>query len=1648
MMVISDKKGEIIMSVKNGESRELFDAELLALLRKKVSKSKEEILSTYIKRYYSSVALEDLSAYQLEDLCGAALSHWSTLEKRQRGEALVRIYNPDYEQYGWESTHTVIEVTHDDMPFLVDSVQMELNRLELTTHMIAHMGAIYIERNTNKEIIHFAYDPHKSIKAAQDNYDALIFIEIDRQTDLKFIEELTQSLKSILQDVTHTVVDWQPMLKKLNECIHELETITPSGADPDDVSESRKFLSWLGSDHFTFIGYREYKLLKKNGDYELQIIPNTGLGVLKNCHEQKISQSFASMTPKGRQLALSPQILILGKTNTPPRIHRAAIAEDSISVKQFDQDGNVIGEKRFIGLYTSAAYNRSPRDIPLLHQKVKTIMEESHYPPGGHDSKALLNILETLPRDDLFQASTKELKELAVGIVLIKERRIIRLFVREDIYGRFMSCLVFVPRDRFNTDLRVAIQNILMRNFNGIKSTFSTRFSDSILARIHFVIRISQGGKNEYDVKDIFKQIIDIARSWEDHLSGYLKETYGEERGNELIRKYAFGFPAGYRENNNPKTAGFDIRHFELLNENNSLEMSLFKTVDTPEGIIRFKLFTLNKPIPLSDVLPLLENMGLRVIGEQPYRIAISGGNSAWISDFSMIHANRKEINAEEYREVFQNAFAKIWFGDLDNDGLNKLVLSSKLNWRQISIFRAYKRLFKQIGTIYSQSYIEEVITKYPHVAALLAQLFEIRFALKGTPIENEAAAQALKEKILHEIDSVDSLDEDKILRLFFVMICATLRTNYFQPDAQGLPKKYFSFKLDPSQIPELPRPIPKYLIWVYSSAGLDGFDGFEAVHFRMSKVARGGLRWSDRREDFYTEILGLVKAQKVKNSLIVPSGAKGGFFITAQLPNDITREQLTQIGVRCYKNFIRGMLDITDNIIDHNTIPPKDVICYDEPDSYLVVAADKGTATFSNYANEVSKEYSFWLGDAFASGGAAGYDHKAMGITARGAWESVKRHFRELGLNTQQQAFTVVGIGDMAGDVFGNGMLLSDKIKLIAAFNHCHIFVDPNPNPEISFHERKRMFNLPRSSWADYNPALLSTGGIIYNRSAKSLALTDEIMALFDIQEKTLQPNEFIKKILTAKFDLLWNGGIGTFVKASTESHVDVGDKSNDAIRVNANQLYCKVIGEGGNLGCTQLARIEFSLHGGHLYTDAIDNSAGVDCSDHEVNIKILLNNIVRSGDMTEKKRNEYLANMTDEVAELVLRNNYLQTQAVSVSMTPAVRGIDIYARFIDEMEKQNKLDRQLEFLPDDKELAERKNSGQGLTRPELSVLMAYSKITLKEQILASSLPEDPSIATVIETAFPKSLVQDFKEHIYAHSLRREIIATQLSNEIVNMMGITFIRRVIEETGAPIENIVRAFKVAQSVFGVTEMWAEIEQLDYQVSTHVQTEMLLLLSRLIRRATRWFLRNHDDLTRVAEITARYMPGVALLYKNLALLLGETPQRHVNQLVEKYCEAGTPETLAMRVACSTAMFSVLDIIEASNRHQFSPKHVAKVYFALGATLELAWFRAQMTTQRVETHWEALACASFRDELDWQQRELTVGVLQQISPKKNITEAIDAWTDAYKPQISRWRDILTALRASTTDDFVMYAVALRCLLDLTQENCRATIKLEEK
>ncbi|EIJ41010.1 NAD-specific glutamate dehydrogenase [Beggiatoa alba B18LD] len=1591
-------------------------------------------LKTFIEYFFNFLTPEDvLERGSLIDLYGAVVSYWQFARQRQCDEVKIRVFNPQFEQDGWQSQHTIISILVRDRPFLVDSVQMALNRMGITIYLIAH-PILCVDRDDDGNLIDvYPIAPFNSESEKEDGsadcYESIMHIEIDRHTDVATLAKIQQALTSVLQTLRAVVEDWKPMYLQMQRIIDALAKTPPPRLDSVEVNETKAFLEWLQADHFTFLGYREYKLVKRDGEDELRVVAGSGLGILREeSAVERVSKGFHELPPALRQLASQAQLLLLTKASSRSAIHRASYM-DYVGVKQFNEQGDVIGERRFIGLYTAALYHLSTLHIPLLHRKVRQVIEQAGFRPNSHQQRKLLTILETYPRDELLQIDIGELLRIAMGILRLQERQRVRLFVRPDTYKRFYACLVFVPRDRYDSNVRERMQAVLMKVFQGNSIDFTVNLSESVLAQVHLVVHTSATVTPSYDVKEIEAQLVDIIRGWEDVLNTTLLDMHGEEKGTQLFRRYHAAFSSAYRENFRPRHAAYDIEKLERLCTDENLVMHLYKPLEALDNSLRFKLFHLDKHLPLSDVLPMLENMGVKVISEDAYEINVSEQPIMWIQDFGLTHTQATTLDIKQLNQAFQETFKRVWSGDIENDGFNRLVLHPALTWRDIVMFRAYYKYIRQAGTTFSQAYIEQTLFNNLPITYLLSQLFHARCNPEQV---NANQVETLLKQLETALDSVVSLDEDRILRKFLAVIQATLRTNFFQQDAEGEPKPYLSFKVDPHKIPDLPEPRPLFEIFVYSPR-------MEGIHLRGGKVARGGIRWSDRLEDFRTEVLGLVKAQMVKNAIIVPVGSKGG-FVCKRPPTEGGREAVQAEGIACYKTLIRGLLDLTDNLVDNKIVPPPNIIRHDEDDPYLVVAADKGTATFSDIANGLSKEYGFWLGDAFASGGSAGYDHKKMGITARGAWESVKRHFRELGIDTQSQNFTVIGIGDMSGDVFGNGMLLSRHIRLVAAFNHQHIFLDPNPDPETSFQERERLFNLPRSTWGDYNSQLISKGGGIHSRSVKSIVLTPEIRNLLGIQTYALTPNELIRAILCAPVDLLWNGGIGTYVKATIEHHSDVGDRTNDNLRVNGQDLRCKVVGEGGNLGFTQRGRIEYALAGGRLNTDAIDNSGGVDCSDHEVNIKILLNAIVNNGDMTAKQRDQLLAEMTESVAQLVLRNNYLQTQARSLSLLLAPSLLDVQARFIRDLESKGRLARELEFLPNDKVISERRAQGIGLTAPEIAVLLAYSKITLYDALLASDVPDDPYLHSILLNYFPPQLPERFDKEIRQHRLKREIIATELTNMLVNRGSSVFVFLLQEGTGFPIADIARAFRVAWDVFDMKSLWAEIESLDGKITTAVQYSMMLDARKLIDRSARWLLRNHRVPLNMQEMVSALRPGVKRLSSILWDIITPQERQSLNEKHEQLINSGVPTDTAQRIISLEMQFSALDIVEVTNatsihftdENAFHQRlaHVGQLHFLLGTQLQLHWLRDCMTALPRDNRWSSLSRSSLRDELFRTHRELTIAVLAQETTELLSAQALyERWKTHNELGINRCLTLLADLNHQEKIDLAMLSVALR-------------------
>ncbi|EPJ35541.1 putative NAD-specific glutamate dehydrogenase [Streptomyces afghaniensis 772] len=1600
-----------------------------------------ESLLSFLQRYYLHTAPEDLSDRDPVDVFGAAVSHYRLAENRPQGTANVRVHTPTVEENGWTCSHSVVEVVTDDMPFLVDSVTNELTRQGRGIHVVIHPQFV-VRRDVTGKLIEVLPTPATGMGDLPHDahIESWIHVEIDRETDRADLKQITADLLRVLSDAREAVEDWG----KMREAAIRLAEGLPDEPIPGDlpgpqVEEARELLRWLADDHFTFLGYREYQL---RGDDSLAAVPGTGLGILRadphhsDQESHPVSPSFERLPADARAKAREHKLLVLTKANSRSTVHRPSYL-DYIGVKKFDAEGNVVGERRFLGLFSSAAYTESVRRVPVIRRKVEEVLEQAGFSPNSHDGRDLLQILETYPRDELFQTPVDELRSIVTSVLYLQERRRLRLYLRQDEYGRYYSALVYLPRDRYTTAVRLRIIEILKEELGGISVDFTAWNTESILSRLHFVVRVPQGTElpelSDADKDRIEARLVEAARSWEDAFAEALNAELGEEQAAELMRRYAHAFPEGYKADHNPRAAVADLVHLEQLNaeEGKDFALSLYEPVGAAPEERRFKIYRTGDAISLSAVLPVLNRLGVEVVDERPYELRCSDRSVAWIYDFGLRmprSGSGGDYLGDDARERFQDAFAATWTGKAENDGFNALVLSAGLTWRQAMVLRAYAKYLRQAASTFSQDYMEDTLRNNVHTTRLLVSLFEARMSPDRQRAGHEIV-DALLEEVDAALDQVASLDEDRILRSFLTVIKATLRTNFFQEAAGGKPHEYISMKFDPQAIPDLPAPRPAFEIWVYSPR-------VEGVHLRFGKVARGGLRWSDRREDFRTEILGLVKAQMVKNTVIVPVGAKGG-FVAKQLPDpSVDRDAWMAEGVASYKTFISALLDITDNMVAGEVVPPADVVRHDEDDTYLVVAADKGTATFSDIANGVAEQYNFWLGDAFASGGSAGYDHKGMGITARGAWESVKRHFRELGVDTQTQDFTVVGIGDMSGDVFGNGMLLSEHIRLVAAFDHRHIFIDPNPDAATSYAERRRLFELPRSSWEDYNKELLSAGGGIFPRTAKAIPVNAHIREALGIEAKVtkLTPADLMKAILQAPVDLLWNGGIGTYVKSSAESNADVGDKANDAIRVDGKDLRVKVVGEGGNLGLTQLGRIEFALHGGRINTDAIDNSAGVDTSDHEVNIKILLNGLVADGDMTVKQRNKLLAEMTDEVGQLVLRNNYAQNTAIANALAQSKDMLHAQQRFMKHLVREGHLDRALEFLPTDRQIRERLAQGQGLTSPETAVLLAYTKITVAEELLHTSLPDDPYLRGLLHCYFPTALREQFAERIDGHPLRREITTTVLVNDTVNTGGTTYLHRLREETGASLEEIVRAQTAARAIFRSAEVWDGVEALDNKAEADVQTRIRLHSRRLVERGTRWLLNNRPQPLQLAETVDFFADRVEQVWGQLPKLLRGADLEWYQKIYDELTDAGVPDELATRVAGFSSAFPTLDIVSIADRMGREPLDVAEVYYDLADRLRITQLMDRIIELPRADRWQSMARAAIREDLYAAHAALTADVLAVGNGTSTPEQRYKAWEQKNAAILGRARTTLEEIQGSEAFDLANLSVAMRTMRTL--------------
>ena len=1538
--------------------------------------------------------------------------------------AKVRVFNPDPESDGWSSGHTTIYINQRDMPFLVDSLRIVLNRRGLNIFTLQSNPVWAVRDNQG------AIDSIYSDYAEGAEREAFITIEVDIHAQSE-LADLHRELLSVLDDVEVVVDAFDPMRQRVESLIAELQENAPK---VEQLEESLEFLRWIYNGYFTFTGCAEFDLEADGERVYLTEVPGGRHGLLKKYSGAQKEELVEELGSGVRALYEGDDLLTITKSSKRSRVHRD-LYSDYVVVKRFDAQGEPCGEVRFMGLYTSQFYSYSPRRIPMLRNKVNWVMDNSGFKPTSHDGKALMAILDFHPRDELFFVSRETLAETAIGIWQIYERRVIKAFMHPDPFDKFVSCIIYLPRESFSTQSRMKIQQAIGVELDAIETEFTTQFlPESVLVRIYLVYQIRNKKYLEVNTAQLEDIVRQVTRDWAGEFAEIAVSAAGKDEGAGLARRFQRAFPAAYRELYSPQQAVAHISLFDALESNGELAIELQHKYAEESNHLQLKLFHRDQPLQLSDMIPMLENLGFRVVMEHPYLIEPENEGQVWLQEFQLSFSLDVNVDVEAVQGNFKEALSTVWKGEAENDSFNRLVIGARLDWRAVAMLRLYARYLKQLGISYSQYFIADTLSRYLDITRNLVALFKSYFDPRYAGDSRAERSAGLARKILEALDNVNNISEDNVIRSYLEVIQATLRTNFFQTFEDGTNKSYISVKLESEKISLAPKPRPAFEIFVYSPR-------VEGVHLRGGKVARGGLRWSDRLEDYRTEVLGLVKAQQVKNAVIVPTGAKGG-FVAKQASMAEGREAWLQEGIASYMLYIQALLDISDNLIEGEVMPPEDVVRRDGDDPYLVVAADKGTATFSDIANEISEANNFWMGDAFASGGGNGYDHKGMGITARGAWVAVQRHFREIGIDIQKQDFTVVGVGDMGGDVFGNGMLLSEHIQLVAAFNHLHIFVDPNPDSAATFRERKRLFETPRTTWDNFDKSLMSEGGAVYSRSAKSLKLTPQIKARFNIDQTDVTPTQLMTALLKSQVDLIWNGGIGTYVKATAENNAEVGDRANDGLRVNGKELRCKVFGEGGNLGMTQRGRIEFCLRGGLCNTDFIDNAAGVDCSDHEVNIKILLNKEVMAGRLSMEERNKFLASMTDSVADLVLHNNARQTQAISLAMHRSDQQHAEYQRFMGWLEESGRLDRELEFLPTDDQLNERINRNQPVwTRPELSVLVCYAKVMLKEILLETDLLSDPWLVKSADNAFPPELIQRYGDAVADHQLRQEIAATQLANDMVDRVGFTFFYRQMESTGAVASDIIRAYTISLHILDIESLWQTIELNQSNLPASTQLELLHILMRLVRRTTRWLLRN-------CRLNLNCVDLIGTMSAPIKTILGQLPDLHEQEWIklwtyekEKLMEWDVDEAMAGTLAAADSMFLSVGTAEMALRLNRPVALVAELGFKLGEMLSLDWFMSQIVALDPDNRWQDLARESYVDDLESQRRQLTACLLKGHD-QDDISALIDQWQTQQAALINRWKSMVKELRRGSTPDFAMVSVALRELLDLVQASVDST------
>lgn len=1553
--------------------------------------------------------------------------HYEFIDKRKK-QRIVRVYNPSEKAHGWENERTVVELNTNDSPFILDSVTAMI--IEQGYHIYETLHPIFtLKRDKNQKIVKIAAPDAEPADGL--HRESAMHFQISYISAASERKALEQAIDNALHFVNMAVQDWRLTLAKAETIIASLTKQTVP-FDVDVVHEVQDFLRWAIDDNFIFLGYREYDFVDEKGKHKLVHKEDADLGIFRADEHEAKPRGLVSLPDK--EVFNNPDVLLeITKSGRKSVVHRP-VHMDYIGVKRYDDDGNLIGESRMLGLFTSAVYYQSARLIPIIRRKIDSVVERSGYSPNSHNGKALVAVLETYPRDELLQISEDDLFAIAMGIVALSERPATRAFTRFDRFDRFVTTLIFTPRERYSTHVREKIEEELEAFYGGTVQDYYLTVTESSLARILFLVELDGKKKPPRDIAPLEERLQEICANWDNGLHETLVHKLGERKGEALYAKYVNAFPESFKARYHFGGTLIDIQKMEeaYKNADITLDLDLYHLEKDDDDHYQLKIYHPETLVTLSEVMPVIENMGFHAIDELTFFVKPSGEKGLWVHHFRLevdheegVETSAAQPDYDHIKQQFEQALFDVWARRVEDDELNNLIVKASLNVRDVVLLRAYSKFFVQTSFPYSFSAIATSLSRHPALAVQLIALFYARFDPSFSPKAKRTEKIAeIEANIRKALQAVTSVTDDRIIRQFLDSMGATLRTNFFQT-VDGAHKDYISLKFNSSKVPNLPAPRPHVEVFVHSR-------DVEGIHLRGGKVARGGLRWSDRPEDFRTEVLGLVKAQMVKNAVIVPVGSKGGFVV--KHPKSGSREEAFEHGRECYKTFLRGLLDITDNYVKGKVVPPEQVVRHDDDDPYLVVAADKGTATFSDTANAISEEYNFWLKDAFASGGSNGYDHKKMGITARGAWVSVHRHFMERGLDTQKDDFSVIGIGDMGGDVFGNGMLLSKHIKLVGAFNHLHIFLDPDPNPATSYKERERLFNLPRSSWEDYDAELISKGGGVFLRSAKSIKLSAQVKKMLGVNDAALAPEALINAMLKANVDLLWNGGIGTYVKSENESHEAAGDRANDALRVNGNEVNATVVGEGGNLGFTQLGRIEYARRGnggegGRINTDAIDNSAGVDCSDHEVNIKIALNSVVESGSLSWKKRNNFLEEMTDEVADLVLRDNYLQTLSITLAEQKGCQITEQEMRLMHHLEEIGLLDRKIEFLPDDEELKRRQQAGEGLTRPELSVLLAYSKLAIYDELISSNMPDGDYFDNELTRYFPQPMQKKYGKEIDSHQLRREIITTAVSNSIANRMNGTFFFRMKENTGVKGCDVARSYIAARDVFGLRDIWNAIEDAEKSLSVAAKTSLYDFVSDLVERVNVWFLDNRPQPLDVSALVKEFKPGVAKIEECLDAIMADEQRDRRDAQVKELTDQGVSKPLALRLSNLVPLSSACDIIDVSNDSKLPIKIVGEVYFALGKRFKLSWLREVARDLMSQSHWENLALQTLIERLFTCQRQIAAAITQDDCKSGTCGGALEMWEERNAKEIERYDDFIEDITKLEEVDIATLTVALQ-------------------